>query len=176
MCAVGLESIYSLARSGPNLGILVLIRTSKKRMEVNVAMEEKGKYFIKNYELSPMSSYSNYPQSLLDAMQVKSLIGRRGDISEQDISVSAFQLDPGTNYGGHAHPHPEVYIIISGTAECKWGDETFTAEPGTVTYCLPNMSHAMRVTSSEPLRAIIVGWAPDGKRSVWDGISKLLDR
>ena len=139
-----------------------------------MAMEEKGKYFIKNYELTPMSSYSNYPQSLLKAMQVKSLIGPRGDIAAQDISVSAFQLDPGTEYGGHAHPHPEVYIIISGTAECEWGDETFTAEPGTVTYCLPNMSHAMRVTSSEPLRAIIVGWAPDGDRSVWDGISKLL--
>ena len=98
-----------------------------------------------------------------------------GGIADQDISVSAFQLDPGTDYGGHAHPHPEVYIIISGTAECKWGDETFTAEPGTVTYCLPNMSHAMRVTSSEPLRAIIVGWAPDGQRSVWDSISKMLD-
>ena len=139
-----------------------------------MAMEEKRKYFIKNYELAAMSSYSNYPQSLLKAMQVKSLIGPRGDIPEQDISVSAFQLDPGTEYGGHAHPHPEVYIIISGTAECEWGDETFTAEPGTVTYCLPNMSHAMRVTSSEPLRAIIVGWAPDGDRSVWDGISRLL--
>lgn len=141
-----------------------------------MAIEEKGKYFIKNYELSHMSSYSNYPQSLLKAMQVKSLIGPRSDIPEQDISVSAFHLDPGTDYGAHAHAHPEVYIFISGTAECKWGDETFTAEPGTVTYCLPNMSHAMRVTSSEPLRAIIVGWAPHGQRNVWDDISKMLDQ
>ena len=108
-------------------------------------------------------------------MQVKSLIGRRGGIHDQDISVSAFQLDPGTDYGAHAHPHPEVYIILSGTAECRWGEETFIAEPGTVTHCPPNVSHTMRVTSSEPLRAIIVGWAPDGNRRVWDGISTLLD-
>ncbi len=138
-------------------------------------MAERGKYFTKDYELSHMASYSNYPQSLLEAMRVKSLIGPRGDIPEQDINVSAFQLAPGTHYGGHVHPHPEVYIFISGTAECTWGDETFTAEPGTVTHCPPNMSHALRVTSSEPLRAIIVGWAPDGDQSVWEGISTLLD-
>ena len=141
-----------------------------------MATEEKGKYFIKNYELSHMDSYSNYPQSLLQAMQVKSLIGPHGVIAEQDLSVGAFQLDPGTDYAGHAHPFPEVYIIISGTAECEWGDETFTVGPGTVTHCPPNMSHAMRVTSSEPLRAFIIGWAPNGERSVWEGISVLLDQ
>lgn len=138
-------------------------------------MAENGKHFIKNYELSRMATYSNYPQSLLDAMQVKSLIGPRGEIPEQDIRVSAFQLDPGTHYPGHAHPHPEVYIILGGTAECVWGDETFTAEAGTVTHCPPNMSHAMRVTSSEPLCAIIIGWAPGGDRDILAGLSKLLE-
>ena len=139
-------------------------------------MEETGKYFIKNYEVARMASYSNYPESLLAAMQVKSLIGPHGAIAEQDISVSAFRLDPGTSYEAHAHPHPEVYIFLGGTAECEWGDETFTAEPGTVTHCPPNMPHALRVTSNEPLQAIIIGWAPDGDRSVWQGISTLLDR
>jgi len=139
-------------------------------------MQDKGRYFIRNYELSHMASYSNYPQSLLNAMQVKSLIGPSGEIPDQDISVSAFQLDPGTHYGRHAHPHPEVYIILSGTAECEWGDETFTAAAGTVTHCPPGTAHAMRVTGSEPLRAIIIGWAPHGDRSVWDGISTLLDQ
>ena len=138
-------------------------------------MADNGKYFVKDYELSRMPSYSNYPQSLLEVMQVNALIGPRGDIAEQDINVSAFHLDPGANYGRHAHPHPEVYIFLSGSAECEWGDETFVAEPGTVTYCPSDTSHAMRVTSSEPLRAIIVGWAPDGDQRVWDGISQMLD-
>jgi mannose-6-phosphate isomerase-like protein (cupin superfamily) len=138
-------------------------------------MSESGKYFVRDYELSRMPSYSNYPQSLLQAMQVKSLIGPRGEIADDDLNVSAFHLDPGTYYGGHAHPHPEMYIFLGGSAECEWGDETFVAEPGTVTYCPANMSHAMRVISSEPLRAIIVGWAPDGDQGVWDGISQMLD-
>ena len=140
-----------------------------------MAKQEKGKHYIKNYELSTMPSYSNYPQALLKAMHTKSLIGPTGEIPERDIGVSAFQLDPGTNYGRHAHPRPEIYIIISGTAECEWGDETFTAGPGTVTHCPPNMSHAMRVTSSEPLRAIIVGWAPGGRQDVWDVASRMLE-
>ena len=140
-----------------------------------MATEKQGKYFIKNYALAHMPAYSNYPRSLLDAMPVRSLIGPRGAIAEQDISVSAFQLDPGTVYGAHTHAHPEVYIILGGTAECQWGDETFTAEPGTVTHCPPDMSHAMRVTSSEPLRAIIIGWAPGGDRTALADRSRLLD-
>ena len=60
--------------------------------------EEQGKYFIKNYALDHMASYSNYPQSLLKAMLVRTLIGPHGAIAEQDLWVSAFQLDPGTVY------------------------------------------------------------------------------
>ena len=37
--------------------------------------EEQGKYFLKNYALDHMTTYSNYPQSLLKAMQVRTLIG-----------------------------------------------------------------------------------------------------
>ena len=95
--------------------------------------------------------------------------------SLNDVSVSAFQLDPGTHYGDHAHPFPEIYIFISGTAEATWGGETFSVSPGTVTHCPPNVSHALKVTSAEPLRAIIVNWAPNGDRNVWKSPSKMLD-
>jgi len=96
---------------------------------------DAGKHFVKDYELAHMPSYSNYPPSLLGVMEVRSLIGRSGEIADEDINVSAFQLDAGADYGDHIHPHPEVYIFLSGTAECRWGDETFTAIPGTVTHC-----------------------------------------
>ena len=54
-------------------------------------------------------------------MQVKALIGPRCPIGDPDISVSAFRLEPGTAYAAHAHPHPEVYLFLAGTAECEWG-------------------------------------------------------
>jgi len=136
--------------------------------------EGKGKHYIKNYGLATKPSYSNYPPSLLKVMRGKSLIGRKGEIPDKDISVSAFELESGTYYGAHAHPWPETYIFLRGTAECEWGDEKFTAEAGTVTHCPPNTSHAMRVTSDEPLSAIIVGWAPGGQREVWESESVML--
>lgn len=140
-----------------------------------MAKEKQGKYYIKDYELETFSSYSNYPQALLKAMYSKPLIGRDGGIADTDVGATAFMLEPGTYYGAHAHLRPEIYIILSGTAECEWGDETFTAEAGTVTYCPPNMSHAMRVTSKKPLRAIIVNWAPGGDEKYWETGAYMLD-
>ena len=140
-----------------------------------MAKEKKGKYYIKDYELENFSSYSNYPQELLKAMYSKPLIGRDGGIADKDVAATAFMLEPGTYYGAHAHLRPEIYIILSGSAECEWGDETFLAGPGTVTYCPPSMSHAMRVTSKEPLRAIIVNWAPGGDEKVWETGAYMLE-
>ena len=37
-----------------------------------------------------------------------------------------------------------------------------------MTYCPPSMSHALRVTSSEPKTAIIVNWTLGGLQEVWD--------
>ena len=147
-----------------------------KIIENKTRTEEKGKYFIKNYEVAHMPSYSNYPQALLDAMQVRGLIAPRGgEIQDSDVSVSAIQLDPGTHYDDHAHEFPEIYVFISGTAEATWGGETFSVNPGTVTHCPPNVPHALKVTSSEPLRAIIFNWAPNGDPSVWKTPSKMLN-
>ena len=66
-----------------------------------MAKENKGKYYIKDYELATMPSYSNYPQSLLKAMYGKPHIGRDGGILDTDVAASAFKLDPGTYYGAH---------------------------------------------------------------------------
>ena len=143
-------------------------------MSTEETQEKRGKYFIQDYGLARMASYSNYPDALLDAMRVKSLVGRKADIWDPDVSVSAFELGPGAHYDDHAHPFPEVYVFLAGAAECRWGDEAFEARAGTVTHCPPNVPHAMRVTSDEPLRAIIMSWAPNGDRAVWQTPSTLL--
>ena len=137
-------------------------------------MTIRGRYFISQPEVAPHPPYSNYPDELLGAMQIARLIGPKGDILEEDIRITDFQLDPGTHYAAHAHPHPEIYIFTSGEALCEWGDERFTAGSGTVTHCPPNLPHAMRVTSDEPLRAYIIGWAPGGDRAALNSPSQLL--
>ena len=64
----------------------------------------KGKHYIKNYGLAAMSPHSNYPPSLLKTIRLKELIGRGGEIPDEDFSVTAFELAPGAYYGAHAHP------------------------------------------------------------------------
>ena len=74
-----------------------------------MAKEDKGKYFITDYDLEPMPPvYSNLPEELLKAMHVKTLIGPGGEIPESDVAAIAFMLEPGTNYGAHSHPWPEI--------------------------------------------------------------------
>ncbi len=108
-------------------------------------------------------------------MWITRLVGPRGVLHESDMRVTGFELAPGTHYDDHVHPHPEVYIFTSGTAECRWGDETFTAEPGTVTHCPGNMRHAIRVTSSDPVIGHIIGWAPGGDQDVLNALSVVVD-
>ena len=137
-------------------------------------MEDRGRYFISQPEVGPHPPYSNYPDALLSAMQIARTIGPKGTIYEGDIRITQFHLAPGTHYPAHAHPHPEVYIFMGGEAECEWGDERFTARAGTVTHCPPNLPHAMTVTSDEPLRAYIIGWAPGGDQDVLNSPSTML--
>ncbi|MBF66494.1 MAG: hypothetical protein CMQ29_02225 [Gammaproteobacteria bacterium] len=137
-------------------------------------MSGRGKYFVKDHKPFQMETYSNYPQPLLDAMSVTRMVGPKGVLQEGDIRVTGFSLEPGAFYDDHVHPHPEIYIFLTGTAECQWGDEGFTAEPGTVTHCPPNLPHAMRVTSDEPLTAYIIGWAPGGDQEALNSPSVLL--
>lgn len=136
--------------------------------------EEVGPNHIKNYELEEMQPYGNYPQSLLDTFRQKSLIGRSGHLKTEDASAVVLQIDPGTDYAAHSHAWPEAYYIIRGTADCAWGEDTFVCEPGTIIYGGPFTSHAMKITSEEPLLALVFSWAPNGDRSVYDEDGKLI--
>ena len=136
--------------------------------------EERGPNHIKNYELGPMQPYGNYPQSLLDTFRVKSLLSPGAHLKTEDAHAGLLEIAPGTDYAAHTHAWPEAYFIIKGTADCVWGEDSFTAGPGTMIYGPPNTSHAMVITSEEPLLTLIFSWAPGGDRSVFDEDGKLI--
>src|SRR2546425_11101671 len=69
-------------------------------------------------------------------------------------------------YPAHAHPAPEIYFVMSGTAEWTVGEETFTAEPGTAIYHPSQVLHRMVNTGTAPLRAVWFWWAPAGHHDV----------
>ena len=138
------------------------------------AKEELGPNHIKNYELGEMQPYGNYPQSLLDTFKNKSLLGPGAHLKTEDAHAGLLEIAPGTDYAAHTHAWPEAYFIIKGTADCVWGEDSFSAGPGTMIYGGPFTSHAMVITSEEPLLTLIFSWAPGGDRSVFDEDGKLI--
>lgn len=118
-----------------------------------------------------------YPEALRRVYRYKPLIGGswQGVIPQQDILMGVLELAPGATYAAHAHPAPEIYYVMSGTARWTVGDETFDAKPGTAIYRAPNALHRMINTGDETLRVCWMWWAPDGNREVLNIGSKLLE-
>ena len=110
---------------------------------------------------------SSYPEELQKTVHWKTLIGGESPfISHEDVSMGVLDLEAGGYYPLHSHPSPEIYFILSGTAEWTVDQETFTAIPGTAIYHASNVPHRMVNKGDEPLRTIWFWWAPDGSRDV----------
>src|SRR5713226_7039128 len=109
-----------------------------------------------------------YPESLRRVYRYKALIGGRWPkvIPQRDVLMGVLELAPGAIYPAHAHPAPEIYYVMNGTAQWTVGEETFVAEPGMAVYHAPNTLHRMINTGDDVLRAAWFWWAPDGNREV----------
>ena len=101
----------------------------------------------------------------------KTLIGgsEGGQINDADIQFGLWQLGPRSTYHGHKHTVPEVYHILSGTANWTVGTETRQVSAGTTIYTRPGKVHKMVNLTDEPVEAIWVWWAPGGNREVFTG-------
>lgn len=123
---------------------------------------------------------ATYPDALRQVVRWKTLIGSNGadplgGIPQKDVRFGILDLDPGGYYPLHAHPAPEIYFVLSGTAEWTVGEETFSAKSGMAIYHAANMPHRMVNTKSEPLKTIWFWWAPDGRADVLDQEVQLLE-
>jgi mannose-6-phosphate isomerase-like protein (cupin superfamily) len=112
-----------------------------------------------------------YPEPLRSMVRWKTLIGGNqadwiGRVAQQDVILGVLDLDPGGYYPFHAHPAPEIYFILSGTADWTIGDDSFIAVPGMAIYHASNMPHRMVNRGTETLKALWFWWAPDGRNEV----------
>ncbi len=125
----------------------------------------------------PWSSSEQYPEALRRVYRYKALIGGRrpGVIPQSDVLMGMLELAPGATYPAHRHPSPELYYVMSGTAQWTVDEETFTAGPGTAIYHPPNTRHRMVNTGDEVLRTVYMWWAPGGDREVIKMPSELLE-
>ena len=72
----------------------------------------------------------------------------------RDVLMGMLELAPRATYPAHKHPAPELYYVMSGTADWTVGGETFAAGPGTAIYHPPNTPHRMVNTGDEVLRTV----------------------
>lgn len=80
------------------------------------------------------------------------------------VLVGLFLLGPNKFYPEHLHPACELWVILSGSARWKRGDELWKVKkPGDYFFHKSNESHAME-TLDEPLLAI---WAWTGDLDQW---------
>jgi len=122
---------------------------------------------------------ASHPEELQRIVRWKVLMGSAGSdwpgVPQKDVSMGVLELDAAGYYPGHAHPAPEIYFILSGTAEGTVGEETFMAEPGMAISHAPNVMHRMVNKGTAPLRALWFWWAPDGRNDVLQGEVRLLE-
>ena len=124
----------------------------------------------------PWGDYSAwYPEDMMRTVRAKRLIGPGGVVHDDDTLFGLLEIDPGTSYPPHRHPAAEVYYVIQGRAECRWGEEVFEAGPGSVIRTAPNVVHSFRVLGDETFRAVAYWYGPDGSTEALGGDLELVD-
>ncbi len=123
----------------------------------------------------PWSTAASYPEALQRVVRWKTLVGQDPGVPVAEVRLGLLELDPGGYYPAHAHPAPEIYLVLSGAAQWTVGEETFRAEAGMAIYHAPNVPHRMVNDGPTPLQAVWWWWAPEGRREVLSAGVTLLE-
>jgi len=116
-----------------------------------------------NVSQAEWTASASYPEALRRVVRWKTLIGSGGPawlgVPQKDVVMGILELDAGGYYPAHAHPAPEIYFVMSGTA----------------IYHPSNVLHRMVNKGTAPLRTVWFWWAPDGHNDVLQVGPKLLE-
>ncbi len=127
----------------------------------------------------PWTSAANYPEALQQVVHWNTLIGAGPagwpGVPQQDVRMGMLELQPGGYYPSHAHPAPEIYVVLSGYAQWTVGELCFEAKPGMAIYHAAEVAHRMVNQGSEVLRAVWFWWAPGGRAEVLEAPIRLLE-
>lgn len=91
------------------------------------------------------------------------------DGSGAEIAVDDLQAEPGVTLPVHKSPtQDEELYVIGGTAQVTVGKQTFETAPGDAVRVAANAGHELKVTGTEPWRAVQV-YAPAGPEQRYKG-------
>jgi mannose-6-phosphate isomerase-like protein (cupin superfamily) len=82
----------------------------------------------------------------------------RNDLGCEHCGVSYARYSPGYTPEGHAHKRQEeIYLLVSGRAQAKLGDDVVELEPWTAVRVPPETPRALRAVGEEDAIFIKVG-------------------
>lgn len=83
--------------------------------------------------------------------------------AEHDVPVSMFLVhsQPGKGPSLHRHPYAELFVVESGEATFRIGDDQIVADAGTIVIAPAGTPHAFTNTGSEVLRMVNIHTAPE---------------
>ena len=94
----------------------------------------------------------------MDNYAYANVVGGRSLLGGNDYALGVLLLGPGLTYPRHSHPADEIYYVVGGTAEWRYGDEPWTRRaPGSLIEHPSGLVHATR-TGDEPLLALYFWW------------------
>jgi mannose-6-phosphate isomerase-like protein (cupin superfamily) len=82
------------------------------------------------------------------------------DHGDVPFSVILVHSQPGVGPKLHRHPYAEVFIVESGEATFRLGDETVTVPAGNVVIGPPDVPHGFTNTGPAELRLVAIHGAP----------------
>jgi quercetin dioxygenase-like cupin family protein len=99
-------------------------------------------------------------RDLSAAIAFSQIVGPAGLLRSERLRLGLNLIAPGTDYPAHAHPAVETYLVVSGTALWRLGDQPPRVEPpGSLIFHPGGTAHSMR-TWGEPLLAVY-SWSGD---------------
>ena len=85
-------------------------------------------------------------------MRLRKLVATDHEITS--FYIDEFILDQGAAVPLHTHTIEEAFVVLSGTLEVRFGDETLTVAAESVVRIPPGVPHSFRNPAPEPARVL----------------------
>ncbi len=109
-------------------------------------------------------SEADFGAKFLDSYGWTEFAGLRGPIPSESMACGVLLLGPNTEYPLHSHQAEETYVVLSGTASWKTGENDWAErKPLEIIYHQSWVPHAMQ-TGAEPLIAMYLWRGGDLKQ------------
>ena len=86
------------------------------------------------------------------------MVLKRTDLAE--FSSRIFRMEPGGHTAIHTHEREHVTVVVSGSCRVEVGEESWTAEAGSIITIPPNLIHRFTNPDKERLVLLIMNMTP----------------